>query len=78
PTSPIELPLIHPPFVRVDEQCDRILQKRYYGYIAQKQNRPLTYRVTRKIHRAKILLTAFREQPTLRGLPNLVKTLLKE
>lgn len=78
PTSPIELPLAHPPFIRIDEQCDRILQKRYYGYIAQKQTRPLTYRITRKIHRAKTLLADFRQQPTSMSLPTLIKTLLKE
>ncbi|HEY9879035.1 MAG TPA: glycosyltransferase family 2 protein [Leptolyngbyaceae cyanobacterium] len=78
PTSPIELPLKHPPFVRIDEQCDRILQKRYYGYIAQKQTRPLNYRVTRKLYRAKMLLADFRQQPTWKDLPNLIKTMVKE
>ncbi|MBD0268345.1 MAG: hypothetical protein ICV77_08630, partial [Cyanobacteria bacterium Co-bin8] len=76
--QPIELPLRHPPVLRADVGCDRILQSRYYGYIAQKQSRPLPYRIRRKLHRARMLIQQHQAQGAAEPLSELLRRILKE
>ncbi|MBD2258631.1 glycosyltransferase family 2 protein [Pseudanabaena sp. FACHB-2040] len=77
-TQPIALPLRHPPVLRADVWCDRILQSRYYGYIAQKQSRPLPYRIRRKLHRARMLIQQHQAQGATEPLSELLRRILKE
>jgi hypothetical protein len=76
PVAPIELPLLHPPIVRVDQRYDQQLQQLYYGYIAQKQSPTLAYRLSRKLHRAKVLIQQHAGGP--RRWPQLLRQILKE